>query len=503
MGARDGAMTQDTLALWRQAYKNPMLMDMLAKAFTQSGSATSGITAYDLEGPAKKLYPVITPLRNETPRVSGAGGIQANWRGITGINTTSVAAGVSQGNRGGVVSTSTKDYIAVYKGIGLEDYATFEADYAAQYYDDIRARTVEGLLRSLMIQEERVILGGNTTLALGTTPTPTITVSTSGGTFASSVVVYVYCSALTLDGYLSGSVTGGVNNMVVRTNADNSVDTYGGGSALLSAVGNGTSTAANSSINASVTAVKGAVGYAWFWGTASGAANALLGAITTINSLVITTTATGTQAANSISADASQNALVFDGLFGLICQANSNAYFASQATGTVGTGTPLTSDASGGIVEIDAGLKSFWDNYKLSPDTIWVNSQEQLNISKKILAGSSSAAQRFVFNVDQGTLAGGVMVRSYLNRFSMAGAVEIPIRLHPNMPPGTILLTTKVLPYPLSNVTNVLQVKTRRDYYQIEWPIRSRKYEYGVYADEVLQCYFPPAFGMITNIANG
>jgi hypothetical protein len=49
----------------------------------------------------------------------------------------------------------------------------------------------------------------------------------------------------------------------------------------------------------------------------------------------------------------------------------------------------------------------------------------------------------------------------------------------------------------------VLQIKTRRDYYQLEWPLHARRYEYGVYTDEVLQNYFPPAFGMITNIANG
>jgi hypothetical protein len=124
-------------------------------------------------------------------------------------------------------------------------------------------------------------------------------------------------------------------------------------------------------------------------------------------------------------------------------------------------------------------------------------------VSKKILAGGSTAAQRFVFTVDQGKIGGGVMVTSYRNKFSMNGAVEIPIVLHPNMPAGTVLFFTNKLPYPLSNVGNVVQVRTRREYYQIEWPLRSRKYEYGVYADEVLQNYFPPSMAVITNIANG
>jgi hypothetical protein len=492
--------TQETLDLLKAARSAPSAE--LAKAWSQSGSAVSGITAYDLEGPAKKLYPVITPLRNSIPRVSGKGGIQANWRGITGINVNGLSAGVGGGNRGGVIASTTKDYTAAYKGLGLEDYATFEADYAAEGFDDVKALAVEGLLRSLMIQEERIILGGNNSLALSTTPTPTATPGTAGtmGNGAQNV----YCVALTLEGFINSSVAGGVVGLVSRTNADGSPETYGGGAAGKSAAQSATvaGSGSNGSIAASVAAVAGAVAYAWFWGTAG---NELLGAITTINSYLITATATGTQNISAVSGtDYSQNSLVFDGLLTFTANSTSSgAYRAVMATGTPGTGTPLTSDSAGGIVEIDTALKSFWDSYRLSPDTIWVSSQEIMNITKKVLGAASTSAQRFVFDSQQGQLAGGTMVRSYLNKFAMDGAQEIPIRLHPNMPAGTILFTTNRLPYPLSNVSSVLRILTRRDYYQIEWPQRSRKYEYGVYADEVLQNFFPPAFGMITNIANG
>jgi hypothetical protein len=125
------------------------------------------------------------------------------------------------------------------------------------------------------------------------------------------------------------------------------------------------------------------------------------------------------------------------------------------------------------------------------------------NITAKILAGSSTAAQRFTFDTKQGLIAGGTMVRSYLNKFSMNGAVEIPIMIHPNLPAGTIFFDTDEIPYPLSGVGSVKRMLMRRDYYQIEWPLKTRKYEYGVYADGVLQNYFPPAFGVITNVANG
>jgi hypothetical protein len=199
----------------------------------------------------------------------------------------------------------------------------------------------------------------------------------------------------------------------------------------------------------------------------------------------------------------STNTLAFDGLLTIASSSTLNSYQATMATGTAGTGTPLTSDGAGGITEIDTALKHFWDSYRLSPDTLWVNSQEMNNIGKKILAGASNAAQRFVFNADQGMVGGGIMVRSYLNKFGMDGAQELKIRLHPNMPAGTMLFTTNRLPYPLSNVTNVMQMRMRRDYYQIEWPLVTRKYQYGIYEDCVLQHFFPPSMGIITNIANG
>lgn len=246
----------------------------------------------------------------------------------------------------------------------------------------------------------------------------------------------------------------------------------------------------------------GVLGYAWFWG-AVGAEK--LGAITTINSVVITAPAGGTQAAASLGTnDNSTNGLAFDGLIYQALVSGSGSYVYTMPTGTTpGVGTPLTADGAGGVIEIDMALKSMWDNYRLSPDTMWVNSQEALNISRKILAGSQASAQRFIFESPQDMVGGGVMVRTYLNRFSMQGGSVIDIRVHPNMPAGTILMTAKALPYPLAGVGNVMQIRTRQDYYQIEWPLRTRKYEYGVYADEVLQHYFPPSMALITNIGNG
>lgn len=475
----------------------------LRKDWVQPGSATSGINYYDLEAPSKKLYPVITPLRNRIARVKATGGIQANWRAITAINVGGTRAGVGQGNRGGVITTSTADYIAAYRSLGLEDFVTFEADLASQQFEDVKSLAVMGLLNSLMIEEENILLGGNNSLALGTTPTPSLSTSTTGGTLAAATYS-VICVALTLDGYRNSKVDAtGVLGSVARTNTDGSIDTYGAGSAQKSTNATIATTGSTSTVSATVTAVVGACAYAWYIGTAG---SERLHSITTINSVVFTATAGGgNQLASALAAaDNSRNLLIHDGLFPMVQNPSYGGKLTTLATGTAGVGTPLTSDTAGGIVEIDAMLQYFWDVLRLSPTDIYVSSQEMTSIGKKVLQASSTAAQRFSFIYDkQGALAGGIMVKSYLNKYGMNGAQEIPIHLHPNLPPGTMLFYTQNLPYPLSNVTNVLQVRCRRDYHQLEWPLRTRKYEYGVYSDQVLQNYFPPAFGLITNIAAG
>jgi len=499
---------KQTLDAIIKAQKSPMgdprldAMGLGKATFSQSGSPTSGLTYYDLEAGAKFLYPVLTPLRNEIPRVSGKGGIQASWRAVTGVNTTGMRPGVSGGNRSGVITVSTQDYTANYKGLGLEDNVDFEAQYAGMGFDDIRAIATKTLLEASMIAEEIVILGGNSSFQINggaATTTPTLADVATGGSLLFNTTYRVICAALSVDAVTWGSVAGGVQGSISRTNADGSVDVFGGGTAQVSATQ--TITTANDAvnthrINASLAAaIPGAAGYAWFLGTTAGTER--LVAITSSPSASLTALNGAGQLASSLgAADNSRNTLVFDGLIYQALTANSGSYIANVAS-------TLTADNAGGIVQIETALKSMWDNYRLGPDTMWVNSQQALDISTKILAGGASGAQRFVFNSVQDALNAGVMVRTYLNRYSMAGGTTIDIKIHPNMPAGMILMTSKKLPYPISNVGNVCQIRTRQDYYQIEWPLRSRKYEYGVYMDEVLQNYFPPSMALLYNITAG
>jgi hypothetical protein len=499
MSPNIGRITQETLDM----LKTESPVDMI-KAWVQPTGNTTGIQNYDLERPALSLFPVLTPLLNDTPFVDAEGGIQANWHAITGINTSNISAGLSEANRGGAMISSTADYFAAYRSFGLDDYVTDEAMDAAKDYMDLLSRAQGNLLWAVKLQLEKIVLGGQGTYALGQTAQPTVADVGAGGALAPNTTYSVIVVGLTLDGWSNGTVVGGVPGLVSRTNMDGSVDTYGGGTAQPSA--NRTVTTANDgnnthSLTASVANQAGAVAYAWFWGAAG---SEKLGAITTINSVVITAAATGTQTAASLAGtDNSQNALVCDGLLAQIFKPGLNAYIGYQATGTAGTGTPLTSDSVGGIVEIDAALQHFWDALRLSPTTIWVNSQEQRNITKKVLANGASGAQRFMINVEQGNVKGGDLVTAYLNKFALDGAKSIPIKLHPNLPPGTILFDTTEIPYPLSGVNNVRQFRCPKNFWATLWPRVKRRYEFGVYLRGVLQNYFPPSYGVITNIGNG
>ncbi|MBP2638373.1 MAG: hypothetical protein H6Q72_4280 [Firmicutes bacterium] len=477
----------------------------IEKANTTQGITTgTGLNYYDLQAGAKLLYPVLSPFRNELPRVKGNGGTATHWKAVTGVNVANLALGISEGQRNAFMSITEKDYLATYASIGLDNFVNFEADESSENFEDVKALASRSLLQSMMMGEEKIIVGGNASVSLGTTPTPSLAAGTAGSLAAGTYSVI--CVALTYDGLMNSSITGGVPNKISRNNADGSTDTYGGGSAIQSSSATVTTTGTSGSIAASVTAVQGAFGYAWYWG-ASGSEK--LGAITTINSVAISADAAGSQLATALdSSDWSTNSKVFDGYLTQICNSDSGSYFKSLATGTAGTGTTLTSNGAGGITEIDEALLSFWENYKLSPDEIVVSSQELQNITNKVIAGGGTPLFRFNVDGQNGTasdvtVTAGAIVGSYLNKFAMDGGVLIPVRLHPYMPKGTIMFRKKTIPYPLSNVTNIAEIRYLRDYYQIAWPIKTRRYEYGVYAREVMPIYFLPAFGAITNIANG
>ena len=499
MGA---ALTQDTLDMVKGAIAAPN--DDITKSYTVS----TGLTAYDLQAPAKNLYPVITPLRNSIPRVGGGTGPATNWRAVTAITGSGFASmpWVPEGQRSGRMSVTVAPKAANYVTIGEEDQMTFEADSAAQGFEDVRASMTMRLLQQTMIKEEIAILGGNNSLTVSAPGTPTLSAAGTGATLGAATYV-VYAVALTFEGYMQSSLAGGVATTKTITGADGQTYTLNGGASNKSAASAGQAITLGQTLSASVTAVNGAVGYAWFVGTAG---NEKLELITTINSATFATALVGTgQAATAITADYSKNALAFDGLLTAAFTPGSGAYVKVLPSGVAGTGSTLTASGYGTVTEIDNMLQTMWDTSRISATALYVNSQELRNITKKCLSTSGNASLlQYNNQAADGkpySLTAGGVIASYFNPYTPDGGRMIPVRIHPNLPPGTILGYADQLPlyYQSNNVSNVCEIKTRRDYYQIDWPQKTRAYETGVYSEQVLAIYAAFSIGVITNIANG
>jgi hypothetical protein len=476
-------------------------LDLLNKADISALSKTTisqgtGFNAFDLRGPALQLYPLLTPLRNRLAReVSDRGDLATRWKAVTGVNTTNLELGVSPGRRSAEIQITEQDYVASYAGIGLESSVDWEAVWSGGKEFDNKAVAVENLLRAVMIGEENIILNGNASMPLGTPSAPVITGPSAGGSYPVTTGVQAYVVALTPRGFSAATIASGVPLLITRTNIDGSTTQFGGGSSSVSAASNAiNTTSGNQTFTVKVAAVKGAAAYAWFIGTS--ASTAILTAITTVNTATISALGTGTQTANLITADNSTNSLVFDGFLTQALKSNAG-YFASL------DGAFMNSDGANGIVEIDAALQYFWDNKRLSPTEIWINSQEARNINKKVVAGGGTPLFRFTSpstGNDAPAIMGGTSVAKYWNKFTQQ---FLDVLIHPNIVAGSIFFNTQEIPYPLSGVDKVTFIRCRRDYYQIEWPVVSRQYVYGVYADEVLVCRAPFSLGVISNVGNG
>ena len=509
-------MTNATNAdeLMRSAISNPsedIARSILAAAGTspddiqRSITTGTGLVAYDLQAPAKNLYPVATPIRNRLPRVGGGTGVATNWKQISALNGSgwNGSGWVPEGQRAGQMSYTTAPKAASYATIGEEDGATFEAINAGVGFEDVQARMKMRLLQKAMLKEEMALLGGNLDLALGTPATPTLAAAGSGATLTAATYSVIVV-ALTIEGYANSSLAAGVATTKTVTGADGKTFTLNGGASNKSSAATQAVTLGQV-LSCTVTPIVGAVAYAWFVGTAG---NEKLEKITTINSATFSAPLAGTgQAASAVAADYSTNGTAFNGLFTTAAKAGSGAYYKNLATGTAGTGTVLTASGRGGVVEIDDMLQNMWDQNQVSPSVLYVGSQTLRNVTDKVLVGSGSAPllQMFKNPEDAYQITASGTISAYYNPFMLEGGQRIPVKIHPNLPPGMIIGWAENLPaqYLSNEVPNVAEVKTRQDYYAIDWPLTTRQRQSGVYTEEVLAVYAPFAMGVIANIAAG
>ncbi len=494
-------------------------------------SQATNLLWYDLKPVVQMLYPYreLIPRISRLPRVAADGGNAYHWKRIVDVNVNGASSGVSEGNRGARIAVAEQDMTAAFKTLGYESSVTFEARMGAKNLTpDALGISVQSALRSLMIDEEKILINANASLPLGVTPTPTLVagaVSGLTGTFSGGTV-YVVAVALTGMGFLgytpynSATNLGGVVGQVTKVNADNSTDTYGGGSAQPSAEAS-VSTSGSQVVTATCSLVNGAFAYAWFVGSAPGAE--YFAGLTPSNQAIFTKyPATTNQPIGNLKVgatytDNSTDVLLPDGIltqvFGTVMGPSPGQGMATNPllpngisfspSGSIiysmpAGNTGLTLSGSN-FAEIDAVLRAAYDQYKIGFDRILISAADVLDSFGAMLGQASTAnGFRMWFDADAetGRIIAGRRVTSYLNKFFNN---TLDVEVHPYIPPGCILFWSDRSPYELSGVANLLEARVRQDYYQIQWPWRSRRYEYGVYADEVFSCYFTPAFAAIIN----
>jgi len=486
---------QETLDLVKKALSSPA-DDTIQKAIT----VATGLTAYDLQAPAKNLYPVATPIRNALPRIGGGTGPATNWKVVSALlgSGFSGMGWVPEGQRSANQSYTTAAKAASYVTLGEEDYVTREAMNAGKGFEDVKARMVLRLLQGMMLKEENALLFGNASVNLGICPTATLSASGSGATLP-ALTYSVICVPLTYEGIQQQSIAAGLVQTKTITGMDGLTFTLNGGVGQASVSATQAITLGQI-LTASVVPVRGAAGYAWYVGAVGAERLQIITNVATVT-FSAPLNATNQLASALTAADYSANPnLAFDGLASAALNATSGAIWQPLTNGAI-----LTTGGRGNVNEIDNLLLAMFNATQVSPSVLYVNAQQAKDIASRVLNGSSAPLLRYT-NDDQGfaIVANGV-IKSYFNPFALNGGREIPIKIHPKMPAGTILGYAEDLPaqYQSSEVPNVAAVKTRADYYELDWPMRTRREEVGVYAEEVLAVYAPFAIGVINNITAG
>lgn len=494
------------------------LAKSLRKDTTTAGISTaSNLNFYHLEATAKALYPVLYPLLASIPRTDPmfngqrVGGNGVNWKAIVGLNNGGYPA-LSEGNRNAQMKYTERDYSANYKYIGEDTEVTFQAQQTGLGFEDNVGVAQISLLNQALIDEEMMVLFGNSGSSgngfqLGTAGTVSITGPTSGGSVPNSNTIYVCCIALTGWGVQMSSATG-LQLPFVRTSANGALDTINGGTSAYSAIA-GPSSAAGSTTGtfaASVAAIRGALGYAWFVGTSNAYSALKFYSITPGPSVSISALPSGSNQAASASnsvgnftTDNSANALDFDGL--------STWGFGQGGYWKDLNNVNLTSNGDGTIAEFDAFQDSMWLNYKIPLGKIWLGGTLINAVTRKIQgAGVSNNVSRFFGSIDQnGNITGGARASQYLIKYGPNAGKPAQIETHPWMPQGTVLFDLVDNPYPAAGnaIPAVRRMVTLEDHFSIKWPYTSLQHQLGVYAFLTMQHYIPFGIGMLTGVGNG
>lgn len=457
------------------------------KEITLSGigswTTTDGPWLYDLEAPSKKVFPVLTPVRNRIPRNKGVGTSHRYRRidGITGSQTGGLAnldismaenvatsfRGVSL-NRPQKISYATSIANVAYKLQGISDDLTWASQFAGVGFEDLRGLINHNLLMAHMMGEEQLIFSGRITAV--TAPTlaagnvtqrpagsgPNATSSNEAAITGQTTSIYVKVAAVTHFGFSVQSAA-----VTVTVGAGNVVDVT---LPTLPAGAHGFAVFASTGGSDPGDASR----WQCFWndGVATGLGYTG-GNIFTISGALPTSGTT------SPTVDSTGNANAYDGLM----------------TQTMANGLATTRLNS--ALTLDAITKKIflpgWTQYKADVDELWLNALESIKITDLVL-GASGAPFRITVPEGSTGVTGNYRVDRLVNKVT---GKSVRVTVHPYQEQGNILALSYSLPFPYSEVPNVWSLILPQDYMSIQWPVIQMSYDASTFTFGALVGYAP------------
>ena len=493
------SLTPDAVGALNNALASQRLaMQDIQKEISLTSPLSTSFAAFDLEAPAKMLTPRPTPLRNKIARKkgvgtshrqkqilgytgTGTGGVGNTWPGITQSSTATF--GSINYERGPIISYAAQDLILPYNSYSLSDSVTFDANFSAMGYQDLRQLSSTSTLYATMLMEERMMLmargtasGYSGALSAPATVTLTSPAAASGQTAIAATTYYVYVTA----------------------NAG--ISSSGFGESIVSTV-QSTACASGDVLAISWTAVTGAIGYNIYVGTATGTANCtfqgtaqgtsavIQGAGTvglTGNNFALTTTGAAASRAN---ADTSAYATGYDGILPTVLGSSSG--YNNTINTTFSTSNPG--------VEYQTVFYNLYNNVKADPDEILINGADRKQLSDSIKNGSTANYRLNLTQTESGDYVGGATIGGLYNEIT---GKMVPLTVHPWLPQGVSPVLSYTLPIPDTEVSDVWANYMVQDYMGIQWPVTQFSYDFSTYFRGTFFCSAPAWNGAVSGIVN-
>ena len=468
----------------------PMQKDATANVGVTTGL---GLAPIPLDAPAKLVYPILTPLRNSTPRET-KGGPSTTFRSITKINSSNLWPSVGEAVAGGATGRNSAmafdeaDKTVYFKSYGMENFLTPEAEFGGNYEGqnfNLRDFSTLANLQGMMRGEELLMLGGNIT-ALGKVAgvaKHATQLAAGTGSLTAATNYYVFIAPLILRGYAIGSQGQGTVTAGVDAAGEGTADSFTlATEAALSA--------GDQSLAVKWTPLAKAVAYNVFIGSSSGIANAKYHSTVTVPYVEILAVPGSGNRPNA--ADQTANAYDFDGYYSLISAANG-AYVVNHAN------VAFTADGRGGVTQISDALRYMWLTHKVSPDFLLMHATDRDAIATVIAAAAAPAA-RLNAQFGDGKLVGGISFTGVINPYF--GDRMIPFLIHPDAVPGTILGVCQNIGeyYPNAGIAANFKMRMCWDYRREDFAKVRRASEFGIYARGALINYAPFASFKLTGL---